>query len=114
MFHALINTAQDGYPARFKGAHIVNQSHIWNIIWAIGKPFLSYKIRDRVQFHGQNMNSLHEYIDPAILPKDFGGQQPPLSIDWFTGELFKRNDEYVKNSYFGYHVDDKNSTESSS
>lgn len=53
------------------------------------------------------MSALHEYIDPSILPMEFGGKQPAMSIDWFTGELYKRHDEFVKNSYFGYEVDGK-------
>lgn len=56
------------------------------------------------------MSSLHEYISPSILPEEFGGQQPPLSIDWFTGELFKRHNDYVKNSYFGYEVNEQQSS----
>lgn len=102
---ALISTAQDGYPARFKGAHIVNQSSVWNIIWSIGKPFLSYKIRDRVHLHGEDMSSLHQYIHPSVLPQELGGDQPPLSYEWFTKELYARHDEYVNNSHYGYAVE---------
>lgn len=47
LLQALMTCCQDGYPARFKGAHIVNNSYIYNIIWAFGKPFLNQKVSDR-------------------------------------------------------------------
>lgn len=37
-------------------------------------------------FHGKKMESLHEYIDPAYLPENYGGKLPKInysSVDWY-------------------------------
>jgi hypothetical protein len=37
-------------------------------------------------FHGKKMESLHEHIDPAYLPENYGGKLPKInysSVDWY-------------------------------
>lgn len=37
-------------------------------------------------FHAKKMDSLHEHIDPAHLPEDYGGKLPKISyssVDWY-------------------------------
>jgi hypothetical protein len=37
-------------------------------------------------FHGKKMESLHEHVDPAYLPEDYGGKLPKInysSVDWY-------------------------------
>lgn len=37
-------------------------------------------------FHGTKMESLHEHIDPAYLPENYGGKLPKInysSVDWY-------------------------------
>ncbi|XP_050072387.1 uncharacterized protein LOC126560472 [Anopheles maculipalpis] len=53
--------------------HVVNSSVFMNAAIAILYPMLSKKIKDQVRFHYSNWESLHEYIQPDILPQEYGG-----------------------------------------
>ncbi|XP_035907328.1 uncharacterized protein LOC118510046 [Anopheles stephensi] len=53
--------------------HVVNSSVFMNAAIAILYPMLSKKIKDQVRFHYSNWDSLHEYIQPEILPEEYGG-----------------------------------------
>lgn len=72
---------QDSFPIRFKGFHMLNQPWYLSMVMAIIRPFLSQKHRDRIQAHGDNYEALHEFVDPDILPGDFGGNAPDLDSD---------------------------------
>ncbi|XP_022668303.1 alpha-tocopherol transfer protein-like isoform X2 [Varroa destructor] len=99
---ALIMTIQDGYPCRFKGFHVINQSSLWDYVWAVARPFLKEKIKKRVYLHGSNMASLHKHVCPSVLPEEYGGQAGPFSWSWITRNLYERNDEFIRLSRYGY------------
>ncbi|XP_076821292.1 alpha-tocopherol transfer protein-like [Clavelina lepadiformis] len=67
---------QDAMPLRFKAVHILNEGKVYDIILALFKPFLKQKIIDRIHTHGSKINSLHEFVDQAVLPPELGGTGP--------------------------------------
>ncbi|KAL0121346.1 hypothetical protein PUN28_006699 [Cardiocondyla obscurior] len=70
----LVDFIQKCLPTRLKGIHIVNQSFIFNMAFAIFKPFLEEKIRKRIHFHGTNWESLMTFVDKRALLKRHGGE----------------------------------------
>ncbi|KAG5314026.1 TTPAL protein, partial [Acromyrmex insinuator] len=70
----IVDFIQRCMPTRLKGIHIVNQSFIFNMAFAIFKPFLEEKIRNRIHFHGTNWDSLKDFIDKRALLKKHGGE----------------------------------------
>ncbi|XP_017766979.1 PREDICTED: alpha-tocopherol transfer protein-like [Eufriesea mexicana] len=60
-------------PCRIKGIHIVNQPFIFNMVFALFKPFLVEKMRNRIHFHGTNRESLIAYTGAKATPVEFGG-----------------------------------------
>ncbi|XP_055850090.1 clavesin-1 [Episyrphus balteatus] len=78
---ALIVTSS---PLRTAAIHIVNQSWLFSTIIKVFKPFLNARMREKLFVHGNDMNSLHEHINPKYLPKRYGGLQEhsvfPLSL----------------------------------
>jgi len=71
----LVDFVQKCLPTRLKGIHVVNQSFIFNMAFAIFKPFLEEKIRKRIHFHGTNWDSLMVFIgDKRALLKRHGGE----------------------------------------
>ncbi|KAK5646326.1 hypothetical protein RI129_004790 [Pyrocoelia pectoralis] len=82
----LLGFIQDAMPLRLKEVHIVKQPYIFNIIWNIFKPFVKEKLKGRLFFHGSKMPSLHKYLAPSHLPKDYGGELPEIDYtgaNWF-------------------------------
>lgn len=72
---------QDSLPLRVKNIHIVNQPYIFKIVFALFKPFLREKLRNRIIFHGTDRKSLHQYISPKCLPECYGGSLDLPRID---------------------------------
>nr|CAD7456936.1 unnamed protein product [Timema tahoe] len=102
----LVHFSQECMPLRLKHIHNVNQPYIFNLVFAIFKPFLSEKLRNRIHFHGSDWNSLHSYIDPECLPTKYGGL---MDIPENTGpklhELLCLFNEVYDGRYQWRHVD---------
>jgi len=82
----LLGFIQDAMPLRLKEVHIVKQPFIFNMVWNIFKPFIKEKLKGRLFFHGSKMASLHKHMDPAHLPKNYGGELPEIDYtgaDWY-------------------------------
>ncbi|XP_015592326.1 alpha-tocopherol transfer protein-like [Cephus cinctus] len=71
---AVLEWVQKCLPCRLKGVHIVNQPYIFNMVFAIFKPFFQEKLRKRLHFHGSDRASLLSFIDAKALPTQYGGQ----------------------------------------
>nr|CAD7408366.1 unnamed protein product [Timema poppensis] len=74
------------------------------MLFAIFKPFLSEKLRNRVHFHGTDWKSFHTYIVADSLPLQYGGL---MDIPENTGpklhELLCRfKDEFEERNKHGY------------
>ncbi|KAF5300289.1 hypothetical protein FQA39_LY11146 [Lamprigera yunnana] len=78
----LLSFIQDAMPLRLKEVHIVKQPFIFNMVWAIFKPFVKEKLKGRLHFHGDKMSSLHKFLAPSHLPKNYGGDLPEMD---YTG-----------------------------
>uniref|UniRef100_A0A3Q3LP04 Clavesin-1 n=1 Tax=Mastacembelus armatus TaxID=205130 RepID=A0A3Q3LP04_9TELE len=90
-----IEGLQDSFPARFGGIHFVNQPWYIHAMYTIIKPFLKDKTRKRIFLHGNNLNSLHQLIQPECLPSEFGGTLPPYDMGIWARTLLgpEYNDE---------------------
>ncbi|PNF14739.1 hypothetical protein B7P43_G08927 [Cryptotermes secundus] len=76
------------FPIRTHAIHIVNESWVFDIIFAIFKPFLDDRMKEKIYFHGQDFESLHSHIDPKFLPKRYGGMRPEYRYtDWIHNFL---------------------------
>jgi len=42
---------QYSMPARLKEVHILNQPYLFNMVFAVFKPFMQEKLRNRVSFN---------------------------------------------------------------
>jgi len=98
----IVDWLQDSVPLRVKNIHIVNQPYIFKVVFNLFKPFLREKLRSRIIFHGTDRKSLHEYMDPKVLPSCYGGTVDIPRINgtqWF--ELLERCDKEFEaiNSY---------------
>lgn len=100
----VIDWIQDCVPMRVKAVHIVNQPYIFNMLFAIFKPFLREKLRSRIHFHGSNMSSLQQHINPAALRKRHGGllPEPEIPGDVLWKMLYHYEEQFKLANSFGY------------
>lgn len=79
--------AQECMPFRMRGIWLVYQPKWVGFLFALVKPFLSKKLKQRVRVFGDNLEELHNEIDPAVLPAEFGGSHPDSGAAWFAEQL---------------------------
>jgi len=102
--HRIIYGYQGGLPAKFKKAHIVNNPYIFDLIYALAKPFLKEKLKKRIIEHGKNVHNLHQYLSPDILPKSLGGtlsSEEAIDQD-FMKRIMAKNEFYKEMAKYGF------------
>ncbi|XP_067146121.1 alpha-tocopherol transfer protein [Apteryx mantelli] len=76
---------RDSFPLKVRGIHLINEPLFFHPVFALIKPFLTEKIKERVYMHGNNyMQSLTEHFPVSILPQEYGGEE--VSIDVLAEE----------------------------
>ncbi|XP_046746634.1 alpha-tocopherol transfer protein-like isoform X2 [Diprion similis] len=100
----IVDWLQDSVPLRIKNIHIVNQPYIFNMVFALFKPFLREKLKSRIIFHGTDRKSLHEYMSPKCLPECYGGtlQIPRITGSQWLELLLMCDKEYEAINSYGY------------
>ncbi|PNW81199.1 hypothetical protein CHLRE_07g346350v5 [Chlamydomonas reinhardtii] len=79
--------AQECMPFRMRGIWLVWQPKWISFMFAIAKPFLSAKLRARVRMFGSDLPSLHQLVDPDVLPAEFGGSSTDTGMHWFEAQV---------------------------
>lgn len=100
----IVDWLQDAVPLRIKGIHIINQPKIFQVVFALFKPFLREKLKNRIVFHGTDRASLHKHISAKCLPPNYGGTSTVARIDgdqWYE-LLLKCQNEYEAINSYGY------------
>ncbi|XP_060565184.1 alpha-tocopherol transfer protein-like isoform X2 [Ruditapes philippinarum] len=92
---------QDSFPMRFKGIHYVNEPVIFDMIFAVIRPFMKQKILDRIHFHGTKYEELSEFIEPQYIPSEYRGSGPPFTNEEWTKTLLSSEDEFIKEARYG-------------
>ena len=64
--YAMVAMVQNSFPLRFKEIHIVNENPYFSMAYNLVSPYLTDKIRKRIQFHGDNFQGT---IIPKYKPK---------------------------------------------
>ncbi|XP_003707800.2 alpha-tocopherol transfer protein-like isoform X1 [Megachile rotundata] len=100
----IVDWLQDAMPLRIKNIHIVNQPYVFNMVFALFKPFLREKLKSRIVFHGTDRKSLHQYISPKCLPDCYGGtlQIPRVTGPQWLELLLMCDKEYDAINSYGY------------
>ncbi|XP_044742839.1 alpha-tocopherol transfer protein-like [Chrysoperla carnea] len=85
--------------------HVVNSSPILNAAIALVFPFLSTHTKEHIHFHYSDWSSLHKFVNPEILPKEYGGTQE-IDFDAIREEYVYNNaSRIVKNLSASYKLD---------
>lgn len=100
----IVDLLQDAIALRIKGVHVVDQPKIFNMVFALFKPFLREKLRSRIHMHGNDRASLHSHISPKCLPPRYGGlvDLPEINGSQWLEVLLQADKEYKAISSYGY------------
>ncbi|XP_013112504.2 clavesin-1 isoform X1 [Stomoxys calcitrans] len=72
---SILKCIQNSTPMRHKETHFINIPHYANRIIDLAVSMLTDKLKKRIIVH-KNIDALKSKIDPAILPKEYGGTVP--------------------------------------
>lgn len=77
--HRYVDCWEKMYPVKLTQIHYYNYPRIFDPILHLFRMFLSRKISDRIFLHPKlseelTDTTLHQYIEPALLPKEYGGE----------------------------------------
>ncbi|XP_050429717.1 alpha-tocopherol transfer protein-like [Adelges cooleyi] len=84
------------YPLRTQGIHLINTNSFVNPLINLSLSLMKKKVAGRVINH-KSIDDLKNYIEPSVLPLDYGGTYPKTSdeiIDDWHDEL-KKNREWL-------------------
>ncbi|KAJ8975597.1 hypothetical protein NQ317_004438 [Molorchus minor] len=91
----IIQIAVKCFPVRLEKIHILHQSWVFDIGYNFVKPLMNDNIKERIAFHGDDLESLHSYIDPKHLPERYGGIHKDYPADiWF--ECIRKHDNVIE------------------
>jgi hypothetical protein len=99
------------YPVHLRQIHLYNYPNYFNPILYFFRLFYHGKLSDRIYFHSRTSDdsmkkSLHVFIDPSLLPNEYGGQLGSVESDMnksFIQWIKERNDYIIQLEQ--YHVD---------
>ncbi|XP_013133983.1 PREDICTED: alpha-tocopherol transfer protein-like [Papilio polytes] len=75
------------FPATTHAIHIINHSWLFDKMYNMFKPLLNSTMRSKIFFHGYDVKSLHQHIDPEHLPERYGGVWPDYSYTIWLDSL---------------------------
>ncbi|KAM8966872.1 alpha-tocopherol transfer protein [Pelodytes ibericus] len=82
----------DSFPLKVRGIHLINEPLFFQPVFALIRPFLPEKMKQRVHLHGCNyIPTLHNHFSEDILPPEYGGTGPAMS------ELSEEWTDYIMN-----------------
>jgi hypothetical protein len=77
--HRYVDCWEKMYPVHLRQIHFYSYPSIFDPILNLFRLFFRRKFNDRLYFHSRTSDdsmkkSLHVYIDPSLLPNEYGGQ----------------------------------------
>ncbi|XP_059419634.1 alpha-tocopherol transfer protein-like isoform X2 [Carassius carassius] len=88
----------DSFPLKVRGIHLINEPIFFRPVFAMIRPFLPDKIKQRIHMHGSSYaQSLCDYFPKAILPPEYGGTGPIIDEvcqDWT--EYIMQSEDYLQ------------------
>lgn len=93
--HKIFQIMVTSFPMKIEAVHVVFQPWIFDIVYKMFQPFLTGPMKNRIFLHGEDMDSLHKYIDPKHLPQKYGGRHPDYHYaPWIEG--FRTDPKIIK------------------
>ncbi|XP_006821038.1 alpha-tocopherol transfer protein-like isoform X1 [Saccoglossus kowalevskii] len=98
----MLDILQNALPLRFKAMHFVNEPKLFDTAFAIFRPFLSEKLKKRLQFHGDEFGALHNQVPSTLLPVEFGGAVQEYDNKEWREIIKSMTEEFIENNKYGF------------
>ncbi|KAJ1192180.1 hypothetical protein NDU88_001492 [Pleurodeles waltl] len=89
----------DSFPIKVRGIHLINEPLFFHPVFALIRPFLPEKIKERIYMHGSDyIESLQQHFGANILPPEYGGAacgMDELCEEWT--EFIMKSEDYLIN-----------------
>lgn len=95
------------FPIKTYAIHILNESRIFDAMFAVFKPLLDANMRNKLFFHGSNYASLHKHISPECLSKKYGGIKDDIPYYKWIENLTKVPKIVEEMNKVGYTITDE-------
>ncbi|KAJ9591889.1 hypothetical protein L9F63_001564 [Diploptera punctata] len=82
--------------------HVINTSTLVDMIVKVVYPFLSSSFKERIFFHGNDFSSLHKYVDPEVLPREYGGGKTEIDYGKMQKYLCDNEEKLMELCSLGY------------
>lgn len=76
-----LTIAQDSLPARIKAMYFLNTPVVFEVVYAISKPFLKAKLKNRLHFIRKDLSELLGVLPSDLIPKECGGTRENFDYD---------------------------------
>jgi len=90
------NILQNHYPERLAVAFLFNPPKVFEAFWKVVKYFLDPTSIEKVKFvylkDEESMKVMHKYIDPKVIPVEFGGESDVVYNHEQYSELMTKDD----------------------
>ncbi|RLN41654.1 hypothetical protein C2845_PM01G29930 [Panicum miliaceum] len=90
------NILQNHYPERLAVAFLFNPPKVFETFWKVVRYFLDPRSIEKVKFvhlkDEESMKVMHKYIDPKVLPVEFGGMSDVVYNHEQYSELMTKDD----------------------
>ncbi|XP_030761154.1 uncharacterized protein LOC115886207 [Sitophilus oryzae] len=83
----------ESIPIKEYRFHIVNQATMIHAAIKLTWPLLPEYIKEMVKFHWNDRESLHNHIDPKVLPLEYGGFNHKLDYQKINTDLYEQNEQ---------------------
>ncbi|XP_035220022.1 clavesin-2-like isoform X2 [Stegodyphus dumicola] len=93
---------QECWPCRVKGLHVINEPSSVHYLCFIMCTFLSKKMKQRFHIHGDDVKSLHRYINPEVLPEELGGTAEPINPSKYQAFILSQEAYIQKLNQYGF------------
>uniref|UniRef100_A0A131XAX5 Putative phosphatidylinositol transfer protein sec14 n=1 Tax=Hyalomma excavatum TaxID=257692 RepID=A0A131XAX5_9ACAR len=104
----LVHITEKCLPVRVKAIYVIYDSLIFDVLFAITKPFMSRTLTERIHLIGCEHQKLHGVVPADVIPEEAGGTLESYDYDELEKDLLSQSQYF---EYIGLHGYGKENTE---
>ncbi|KAK8766905.1 hypothetical protein V5799_006314 [Amblyomma americanum] len=93
---------RDYLPLRIKGIYIINNPALFDVLFAIAKPFMKAKLLKRIRLFGYDLRELRDLVPDDLISEEHGGTFESFDYDKMERDLHSHSDYFQRINCHGY------------